>query len=685
MRMRLLLLLALSGCSSSNEGSGNATPPALGPDFGAWGVQTEYLSDEHTPGDNFYRYVNEGWIETTDLPPGYSFYSEPWVAQERALDDIEQIVLDAASASHMPGSAERRVADLYASFMVSAETREQALGAVVKDLEAMLALPDYDAVAARMADPAAASIFHLRVQPPVDMQGGYMLALVQYRVTGLGLPGQIYYENPDDYYRELRSHYAEYIRSLLDLAGVDRPAERARDVLDLETRYASIMWDFARLRDAGAAFNDMEPRDLAALAPGFPWQDYLAARGVGELERINVGVGAIVESAALFRELPLDAWRSYLAFHWLDARAELLPGRFGELSFDFYQARLYGADERPSRETRALEYVQRYLGDDIGSLYVGAYFPPDRRRAVDDIVRYIRRAFRERLAASRWMDDDTRAEAMTKLDDIIIEIGEPATGIDWAGLVTDGADPVGNFNRILEHRWMQESLRIGQPLVRYGDWNMYPHRIGAGYHQQYNKIFVTAGALLAPFFNPDADAAVNFGAIGQTLAHEFGHALDDQGSRFDRNGALRDWWSAASRSAYEQRTALLIEQFGSYSPLPDVSLAAEQMIGEIVGDLVGTSIAYRAWEMYMEDNYAGGIPAIEGTSGAQRFFMSAAQHQRAVATEDAMRDMALHASHPPAEFRVNGIFRNLDEWYRAFDVDASAALYLAPEERVRFW
>ncbi|WP_421789750.1 M13 family metallopeptidase [Hyphobacterium sp.] len=680
--LRLCILGGL--LTVTNPAAWTAQSGDAGPEHGDWGVEIRHISDTIDPGDDFYAYVNDGWINTTELPPGFSSFSEPWVNQLDILDRVNTLIRDLADN---PGddAAGHRVSDVYRSYLDRERIENLGLEPIQADLVDIEAIETYEDIARWMADPRSSSIFHLLIQPPVDMQGGYVLALAQYRVTGLGLPGQVYFESDEDRYPQIRSNYRDYIAATLTRAGLADAEGRADAVLAMETELAHLMWDFAQLRDAGAAFNLIPMETLADYAPGFPWETYMQARGLDGVETLNISVGAIIETAAAFERFPVDTWRAWLAFHWIDNHAALLPEAFDAAEFAFYRGNLYGVTERPSLEERAIEFVQYRLDDDVGALYVDRHFPPSNRASIQQIEHYVRLAFQERLLATEWMDDATRAEAMEKLDAIIFEVGEPETGINWSGLETDPGDLIGNVRRIAEYEWAAQRARIGQPISRYGDWNMGPHRVGLGYHQQYNKIFITAGGLEPPFFDPHADAAVNFGSIGATIGHEFGHALDDQGSRFDSDGALRNWWSDWSREAYEARTSRLIEQFGAFEVLPGASLASRQMIGEIVGDLVGASIGYRAYELYAEDHYGGEPPVLDGFTGAQRFFLSAAQISRTISNEQALRSEALHASHPPARFRINGIMQNLDEWYQAFEVTEDDALYLPPEDRVRLW
>ncbi|WP_299295720.1 M13 family metallopeptidase [uncultured Erythrobacter sp.] len=659
---------------------------STGPSHGEWGVQTEHLSETIKPGDDFYTYVNEGWINATPIPPDRNFLSEPWVAQLKIYDDVAAImegILTQPRAAE--GSAERRLQDLHRSYIDAERIEALGVAPIQGGLDRIARIETHDQVAQFMGDPMASSLFHLIVKPPVDMQGGYILSLEQYRVTGLGLPGQVYYKSDEEPFGGHRAAYLDYIAESFALAGLSDGPAHAERVLDLETRFANVMWDFARLRDAGAAFDLISTAQLREKAPGFPWDAYFEAKGIWDLNAVNFGIGGITESAALFNKIPIESWKSYLAFHWVRNHADYLPDRFGESRFRFYDQRLYGVAERTSRGDRATELIQGELGWDVGSLYVAKHFPESSNQKVLEIGEYVRRAFREQLLETEWMDDVTRAEALAKADAIIFEIAEPKERPDLAALETRSDDLIGNIRRLREERWKLDLDRLGRPISRWGDWNMYPHRVGLGFHQQYNKIFITAGALLPPFFDPKADMAVNFGSIGSTSGHEFGHSLDDQGSKFDSRGALRDWWTPAARAAYEQRTRRLIEQFGDYEALPDVSLKSDQMIGEIVGDLTGALIGRRAYELYLQDHPEEAGLVLGGFTGPQRYWLALTQKTRMVANDEALRSMARQASQPPPPFSVNGVLSNLEDWYRDFEVEPGAAMYLPDELQTPLW
>ncbi len=673
--------LAAMGCLATM-----VSAETLAPKIGPWGVEVENTSPTVKPGDDFYTFVNEGWVNKTEIPQDRAFLSEPWVAQFKIYDDLaimfEQIL---ASDTAEQGTAERRIQDFHRSYANLEVVKQLGIAPIRDGLARIDAIETHADVARFMADPMAPSLFHLIVKPPVNMQGGYVLSLEQYRVTGLGLPGQAYYKDEAEPFAGHRTAYRGFIADTFDLAGINDGQGHAANVLELETRYARIMWDFARLRDAGAAFDLISLDELENRAPGFPWVAFFKAKGVSQLGELNFGIGALTESAALFSQISIDHWKSYLTFHWINNHAELLPERFGDNRFAFFGQRLSGTTERAPRSDRAIEFVQGHLGWDVGSLYVDRHFPESSTEQVLEIAEYVRRAFREQLTETQWMDEETRAEALKKADAIIFEMAEPKVRTDLDQLHSDSDDLVGNIRRLRTAEWEADKARIGAPISRWGDWNMYPHRVGLGFHQQYNKIFITAGALLPPFFDPDADVAVNFGSIGSTIGHEFGHSLDDQGSKFDSRGALRNWWTNDSRAAYDKRTFRLIEQFGEYEMLPTVALNSEQMIGEIVGDLTGALISRRAYELYLHDHPEERGIVLDGFTGPQRYWLGLTQKVRMVARDPALRDMALFWAQPSPPHSINGVVSNLDAWYRDFGIGPEHRLYRSQEERTPLW
>jgi len=687
------LVVFLAACSGAAQD--DATAPgsrhlpmasqAVEARFGSWGVETEYVSTEIEPGDNFYFYVNEGWIDQAQFPAGFAFYNAPWRAQIEVWEDVTTLIEDTLASPAPANSSEERVSHFYQSFLDREAINAGGLIAIEAELARIETLRTHSDIAGFMGELGANTLFNLIVQAPFSMEGGYMLTVAQYRTTGLGLPSQDHYLSQEENFDEHRAAYVDYITTTLAEVGIEDARRRAEDILAAETLMAGHMWTFAQLRDAGAVSDLVPVSELIERAPGFDWAAFLETRGLEDLAQINIGIGGIVETAAVFGDVSVETWRDYLTFHWVNSHADLLPDEFSQRNFQFFSQQLFGTQEREDITRRAIDFVERYIGEELGQVYVDVHFPPEYEAQIMEMVGYIQDAFREKLMQADWMDSATRDEAIAKLDLVVVEIGQPKAGPDWTQLVTSPTDPVSNISAARQLRWDYARNRIGGPISRMGDWNMHAHDIGWGYHQQYNKIFATAGALLPPFFDPAADPAVNFGTIGFTIAHEFGHALDDQGSAFDRNGVLRNWWTDETRTLYEQRTTGLIDQFSQYEMAPGVTLRSEQMIGEIVGDMVGISVAYRAYELYAEANGIDLNERLDGFTAPQRLFLAAAQQSREISTPAIKEYQALNASHPPAEHRINGIFRNLDAWYEAFEVDPDHEMYLPPEHRITLW
>ncbi len=629
--------------------------------------------------------MNDGWIDASTFPVGFTYFNAPWAVQLKINDEIDELIENALMSESENSEREERVAGFYQSYLSRDTINARGVEPIRDDLNEILSLDSHVDVARFMGDVRAASIFNLLVQPPEDMEGGYVLSVAQYRTTGLGLPSQEHYFSDKGDYPGQRESYLKYIASLFTKAGIENPTERAEQVLELETKYAALMWDLAQLRDAGSNFNKISFTELEAKAPGFPWRAFFEARGLNALQYVNVGVGAITESAAMFPTIPVEYWKSYFLYHWVDSHAQLLPDEFGDAEFSFYDETLRGVEERDSLPQRALRFVERYIGDDIGRLYADAQLKEETIGKIATMTEYIREVFRRKVKETEWMDEKTRLEALAKIETILIEIGTPQIGPDWSSLTVNANDPVANRKQALEQRWKYSHGRIGQPISRFGDWNMYPHRVGMGYHQQYNKIFISAGFLQPPFFDPLADLAVNYGGVGLIIGHEFGHALDDQGSRFDSQGRLREWWTAETRRLYEEKTQSLINQFSGFEAVKGVYLNSNQMIGEIVGDLTGTSVAYQAYLMHDDATTRTVDTLMDGFTGQQRYFLSAAQQNRSIITSQSLRNQALNAGHPPGRYRVNGIVRNLNSWYNAFEVMPTDSLFLVPDERVTLW
>ncbi len=501
---------------------------------------------------------------------------------------------------------------------------------------------------------------------------------------GLGLPDRDYYLREDGNFPELRAKYRAHIARMLGLAGAEPAAAEASAarVVALETEIAKRHWPRADRRDLDKVYNLKTRAELAALAADYPWDTALAA---AELERADrfmvVELSAMAPLAALFRATPLADWQEYLRYHYLRTNAARLPAAFDQESFAFFGRTLNGQPELRARWKRAVEATNGALGEAIGQIYVREHFPPAAKAQMLALVEQMRAAYARRIAALDWMTPGTKAVAQEKLERFRPKIGYPDKWRDYSELEVRRDDAFGNAERASVFDWHREVGRLAKPTDR-DEWLLTPQTVNAYYNPVFNEIVFPAAILQAPFFDPAADAAVNFGAIGGVIGHEMGHGFDDQGSKSDARGVLHTWWAAADLAAFKARTERLAEQYDHYEALPGIHLNGHLTLGENIGDLGGLTVALDAYHATLHGK-AG--PVIDGLSAEQRFFLAWAQVYRAEYRDENLRNQVLSDPHSPDMYRVNGVVRNIDAWYRAFDVKPDAALYLAPADRVRIW
>lgn len=684
----LMAAILLSGCSSQpavvpdkKPGTVVVAQAITKAEFGSWGVQTQYISTTQKPGDDFYRYVNQGWLESARIQPGFPVASAFLDLQLRTEKQIQAILDDVKSRKSAAGTAEQQLADLHASYADVA--RRNALGAslLLPEVKAVLQA-DRRELARRMGSTGYNGIVDIGVMPDATSPGQYRLAMVQ---ADLGLPGRDYYLGAGEPYAGFRQAYERYIAGVFTRAGVAGAKEKAAAVLKFETALAEKQWSPAEQRDTMRNQHPMAATDLAIYAPGFDWSAFMAASGFADVASLNVETDtAVRDSAALFARAPLSALQAYTAFHLLDNYAPLLSEEWEAAHFDFYSRTLTGVAEQRSQEVRALKFVNETLGEQLGRLYVQRYFPPESKQKIDELVSFLRQAFRQRLEKVEWMDEATRKQALLKLDAMTTKIGYPEKWHDYSALEIKPDDLVGNMRRVQEW-WKKDSrAKLDEP-VRKWEWGMNPQVINAYNSPLANEIVFPAAILQPPFFDPQADPAVNFGAIGMVIGHEMGHSFDDQGSRYDGKGRLRNWWSDTSRQQFEQRTEKLVQQYDHYSPLPGLNLKGQLTLGENIGDLGGMTIAWTGYQNFVARQYAGQAPVLDGYSGNQRFFMSFAQLWRNLATEGHLRQQVLTDPHSPGEYRVNGVLANFTPWYETFDIKAADKLFRPESERVQIW
>jgi endothelin-converting enzyme/putative endopeptidase len=648
----------------------------------SWGVDIRGLSATVRPGDDFYRYVNEGWLKTAKPPEGVPFIDasvEVYLANEQR---VAGIIAMARETTDAPGSPEQMISDYHRSHTDMA--RRNALG--ITPIEGMLATisrtKDRTGFARLMASPWLDGMIGGVVVPDVDNPARYIAAV---GAAGLTMPSRDYYLSDQEPYVGHRQALKAYIADSFRRAGIDDPEGRAGAVLALEIAIAERQWTLAQVRDVARMNTVMSPAELKTYAPGFDWDAFLAEQGFAGQTRIKVLADTSVrDTAALFAATPLRDLQSFLMFKTLDAWATSLSEPWVQAHFDFHGKRLQSTPTRRPAELESIAATSAVLGEEIGRLYVANYFGPADRATVTEMVGYLRAAYAERIAALDWMDAATRAEALRKLERITTKIGFPERWHDRSGVRILSDDLVGNKLRL--GQWAHaDSLKKLAEGVRDWEFAYTPQEVNAGYSPSANSITFPAGILQPPFFDPKADPAVNFGSIAAVIGHEIGHAFDDQGSRQDGEGKLRNWWTDASRAEFEKRTAGLVDQFNGYEVLPGLRVNGRQNLGENIGDLGGLAVAHAAYRRYVADKQGGKAPVIDGFSGDQRFFLAWAQLWRNINSEGEIRRKVLSDVHSPGEFRVNGIVRNVDAWYDAFGVKPGDKLYLPPEQRVRIW
>jgi putative endopeptidase len=671
----LISTLVLCACGAKAP----SIPEIPKPEIGAFGLDLSAGNPEVRPGDDFFAYSNGKWYETAEIPADRSSYGVFRELTDRAEQQVRELVEAAAHAGSEGGGPMQKVGDFYATFMDEAAIESAGLKPIEPLLQAIRDAKERRDIARLFGLPGYQSIIGGGVRPDMKEPDRYAMYLAQ---GGLGLPNRDFYLKDDEKLKDIRERYLAYIERLLTLAEVQQPASKAQAIYDFERKIAQAHWTIERSRDAVARYNPYKKADFVAYAPGFDWQAFFEALGIPAHEDfIVMQPSALRDSAKLFAATPLETLRAYLTFHLLDSFAPYLPQRFEAAHFAFRGQVLEGRPEQSERWKRGVALVDSSVGELVGQVYVEKHFPASSKAKMEELVSYIKKAFHQRLEELPWLGAETRARAQEKLAAFRAKIGYPDRWKDYSALQVQRDSVVANLLRVQEWSWKRDIERLGGPVDR-DEWMMNPQRVNAYYNPLGNEIVFPAAILQPPFFDPNADDAVNYGAIGAVIGHEIGHGFDDQGRRFAADGSLTDWWTAEDSEAFTQQARRLVEQYSKFEALPGLFVNGEFTTGENLGDLGGLNIALYAYKLSLDGKPA---PVIEGLTGEQRFFLSWAQVWRAKYREEALRKLVLSDTHSPAYFRVNGPVRNMDEWYEAFNVQPTDKLYLKPEERVRIW
>ena len=676
-----------SGASSPAAETRSAGAPPASADsasaaLGAWGVDLSTRDPSVKPGDDFFRYANGGWLARFEIPADKSRYGAFDQLRDVSDERVRQIIDELLSSEPAPGSLEQKIADYYASYMdverlnaLSVEPLREQL-AVIDAIDSRAQLVEAFGRARRdgTGAPFAFDIGPDRVDPD-----RHQLSL---SVVGINLPDRDYYL--EDRFGEIRDEYVRHVSRMLGFAGFTETDAMARAVLAVETRIAEIMWPRDQRRNRDLTYNPMTYDEFEAAYPGFDWKAYFAAGGIAQLTDLNVAYpSAMAPTIALVDEVSIEDWKSYLAYALISTHADLLSEEIDNEAFRFYSTVLNGVPEQRQRWERAVARVGALngLGEALGQLYVARYFPESSKRQMEELVENLRRALAESIAENAWMDDATKREAMRKLESFRPKIAYPDVWKDLSSIEIAADDLFGNARNVRDFFYDDMISRLGRPTDR-EEWRMTPQTVNAYYNSSFNEIVFPAAILQPPFFDPNADLAVNYGAIGGVIGHEMGHGFDDQGSKSDYAGVQRNWWTDSVRAAFEEMTGALADQYQGYEPLPGHFIDGHFTLGENIGDVGGLSMAYRAYRLALGGEEA---PVIDGLTGDQRFFLAWAQVWQGKIRDEALISRLKSDPHSPAEFRVNGVVRNHDAWYEAFDVQPADALYLPPEARVRIW
>ncbi|NLE70501.1 MAG: peptidase M13 [Actinomycetales bacterium] len=657
------------------------------------GIDTSTFDPTTRPQDDLFRHVNGRWLDTFEIPADRAADGATRELHDRAEEQVRAIITELAErapAGDGPATTPAaQVGALYASFMDTGRIEALGLAPIAEELAAIedaATRDDLVRVLGGLQRTGGAGAAGFWVDNDAKDPERYVVHLYQ---AGLGLPDEAYYR--EEAYAAVREAYRPHVARMLRLSGLpDAEAEARADlVVDLETRLAAHHWDVVRDRDHDLTYNPMTLAELAERAPGFDWAGWVAALGApdGALDRLVVREPDFaVGLAGLWQELPVAQWRAWLRYHLVSARSPYLHDELVQANFDFYGRTLTGAQELRERWKRGVSLVQGALGEAVGQEYVARHFPPEHKAHMLRLVDNLIAAYRESIETLEWMGEETRARALAKLATFRPKIGYPDRWKSYEGLEIRADDLVGNVRRSHAYEQDRELRKIGRPVDR-DEWFMTPQTVNAYYNPGMNEIVFPAAILQPPFFDPDADDAVNYGGIGAVIGHEIGHGFDDQGSKYDGDGRLQDWWTAEDRAEFEARTKALVAQYDAYSPEQlhgSHKVNGALTIGENIGDLGGLAIALRAYRIAL-GRPLDEAPVIDGYTGAQRVFLGWAQAWRGkVRDEELIRRMATDP-HSPYEFRCNGVVRNLPEFHEAFDVRPGDALYLAPEQRVRIW
>jgi putative endopeptidase len=646
------------------------------------GINLDYVSDELKPGDDFYSYANEGWLESTEIPPDQSNWGSFSVIDDAVKEHIRAIIMEATESNAPEGSEAQKVGDFYKSLTNVELRNELGTKPIQPLLDKVAAVTDSKSMAKMAADFAKIGIFGPFagfIQPDANESSRYAVYFTQ---TGITLPDRDFYLEDNPVYAKARKDLEEYIADMMGRFGQEDPQGIAKRLVELETELAKVFWDRVKNRNPRATNNPTSRESFAATLSNFSMSTFLDETGLSVEDSYIVRQPDYFSGLnELFETIPISTWKEYYTFRVVDAFAVDLTEELEKRHFDFHATALTGVEEQKPLWRRGVEGCNQVLGEVLGKLYVEKHFPPEAKRRMDELVENLRKAFAKRIVQLDWMSPATKKAANEKLAKFTPKIGYPEKWKDYSKLVIKADDLVGNYIRAGQVEFEREVAKLGGPIDR-TEWFMTPQTINAYYNPSMNEVVFPAAILQPPFFNLEADDAVNYGAIGGVIGHEFSHGFDDSGSQYDGDGNQRNWWAPDDRAEFEKRADQLVAQYDAYEPFPGLHVKGRFTLGENIGDLGGMAVAFEAYKISLNGKEA---PIIDGLTGEQRFFYGWAQIWRRLYRDAELRRRLDTDPHSPSKYRCNGILSNMDAFYDAFEIKPGDDMYIAPARRVRIW
>ena len=647
------------------------------------GIELSNVDQSIRPQDDFYRYVNGTWLDKTEIPADKSSYGSFTALRDKARLDVLEIIEEMSKRENLePGSDEQKVRDLYRSFMNTEKIDTLGIEPMKGDLRRIDTINNPEELASYFVESvklSTSSPFGFWIDNDSKQPTKYSVYFTQ---SGLGLPDRSYYLDQNEKSEDIRLAYLEHLQAMFSLADLQDPKIKANTVMKLETAIANIHWTNVERRDRDKTYNKLNTQELKKLIPNFNWDLYLKEAGIAvEKDFIVRELSYFQNLADLLASTDLEDWKVYFKWTLLNSVAGILGKEFDEQNFSFYGKKLYGTPEQEVRWKRGVNSVNQILGESVGKIYVRRHFKPEAKVRMLELVENLREAYRVAIIDLDWMGEETKKEALTKLAKFTPKIGYPDKWRDYSKLEIDPNDLAGNFRRASQFYYQRGIDKLGKPIDK-TEWHMNPQTVNAYYNSVMNEIVFPAAILQPPFFNLEADDAVNYGGIGGVIGHEMGHGFDDQGSKSDGDGVLRNWWTESDLIEFKTRTNQLVNQYNKFEPLPGEFINGQLTLGENIGDLGGLTIAHRAYKISLQNRES---KKIDEFTGEQRFFMGWAQVWAYKYRDEALRNQLLTNPHSPASYRCNGVLRNMPEFVSAYELKAADEMYLDPVKRVKIW